>query len=479
MLQKINSLLDWLKEKKIRWIVLLAVVLLASLMVWNSVRARSALNSDFQTAKVERGNLIAIVGATGIVEARQTAELTWQTAGRVVAVHAGVNDQVEQGQVLAELADNSLPQSVLLARADLVTARKELDELVNSNTESAEAYKTLLQVEKDLRVARDDRNRWNYNNANWTRIYNARQTFLDAEEERKLYQAAFDAVENLPADDEKRIQAKQALDEARLKRDKALRNLNYILGKGYDQQVAEDFADYEIALARLDDAQREWERVREGPNKDDISAAEAKVAAAEATVSQAWLESPISGTITRAVPKVGDSIQTGDEGFRIDDLSELTVLVEISEVDINRVAVGQGAELTFDAIGSTIYAGQVTEVSAVGVDRGSGVVFEVRVVINEPDEFVRPGMTAAVNIIVSEIEDILVIPNRAIRVNNGKRVVYALRDGELVETEIRTGASSDTQSELLEGVLSEGDILVLNPPAVFQSNGGPPPFVRR
>jgi HlyD family secretion protein len=394
-------------------------------------------------------------------------------------VFADVNDQVEQGQILAELADNSLPQSVLLARADLVAARKELNELANSNTESAEAYKTLLQVEKDLRVARDDRNRWNYNNSNWTRIYNARQTFLDAEEERKPFQEAFDAVENLPADDEERIQAKQALDEARLKRDKALRNLNYILGKGYDQQVAEDFADYEIALARLEDAQREWERVREGPNKDDISAAEAKVAAAEATVSQAWLESPISGTITRAVPKAGDSVEAGDEGFRIDDLSELTVLIEISEVDVNRIAVGQSAELSFDAIGSTIYEGRVTEVSAVGVDRGSGVVFEVRVVINDPDEFVRPGMTAAVNIVVSEIEDVLIIPNRAIRINNGKRVVYVLSDGELAETEIRTGASSDMQTELLEGVLSEGDVLVLNPPAALQSNGGPPPFVRR
>jgi len=479
MLQKIKSLINWLKEKKIRWIGLLAVTLLIVWVVWTNTRSHSALNSNFQTAKVERGDLVAIVGATGIVEARQTAVLTWQTTGRVSNVFVEIGDQVEAGDILAELADNSLPQSVLIARADLVAARKELDELINSNTESAEAYKKLLQAEKDLRTAKDDRDRWNYNNANWTRIYAARQTFLDAEEERKIYQAAFDAVANLPPDDEKWVQAKQALDEARLKRDKALRNLNYILGKGYDQEVAEDFADYEIAVARVDDAQREWERVKDGPNKDDISAAEAKVAAAEATVSLAWLESPIHGIVTRAIPKVGDDVEVGDEGFRIDDLSELTVLVEISEVDINRVAVGQEAELTFDAIGSRIYKGRVSEVSTVGEDRGSGVVFDVRVVINEPDELVRPGMTAAVNIIVSEIKDVLIIPNRAIRVNDGQRVVYVLREGQLVETKIRTGSSSDTHTELLEGVLSEGDVLVLNPPVILPTNGGQPIIIQR
>ena len=479
MLQKFNALKQWLLEKKIRWIGLIVFVLIIIWMASSSTRARAALAGEYQTAKVQQGDLIAIVGATGIVEARQIAELTWQTTGRISEVHVGLGDQVESGQKLAELADNSLPQSVLLARADLVNAHKELDDLVSSNTESAEAYKNLLQVEKDLRVARDNRNRWNYNNTGWTRIYDARQTFLDAEEELKPVQAAYDALANRPTDDEERVKAKEVLDEARLKRDKALRNLNYILGKAYDQQVAEDFAEYEIALARLDDAQREWERVKDGTNQDDISAAEAKVAAAEATVALGWLESPIRGTVTQALPKVGDTVETGDAGFRIDDLSELSVRVEISEVDINRITIGQKAELTFDAIGGKAYGGRVTEVSAVGVDRGSGVVFEVKLIIENPDEQVRPGMTAAVNIVVSEIKDVLVVPNRAIRINNGQRVVYVLKDGQLIETAIRVGSSSDTQSELLGGDLLEGDVVVLNPPANFQTNGGSSPFTIR
>ena len=60
------------------------------------------------------------------------------------------------------------------------------------------------------------------------------------------------------------LKQKSALDKAQLARDKALRTINYILGKSYDQAVAEDFADYDIALSKVQDAQREWERVKEG-----------------------------------------------------------------------------------------------------------------------------------------------------------------------------------------------------------------------
>lgn len=477
--KKIYSIIHWFKEKRVRWV--LAILVLALLLVWVliSLRSRSNSSDEYQTTLVDRGDLIAIVGATGIVEARQTAELSWQTTGRVDHVFYGINDEVEEGEILAELADNTLPQSVILAQSDLVNARKDLDELINSNTESAEAYKTLLEAELDLRDAEDDRDLWNYNGANWDRIYAARAEFIRFEEELKLKQSTFEAVDDRPADDPQFIEAKDALDASRFSRDKALRNLNYILGKAFDQQVAEDFADYDIALSRLQDAQRDWERVKDGPNADDISAAEARLAAAEATVSLGWVQAPFSGTVTRAYPKVGDYVSTGEAGFRIDDLSELFVKVDISEVDINRVSVGQSVELSFDAITGKLYEGKVTEVSSVGSDTGSGVDFEVTLKIVDPDNQVRPGMTAAVNIVVSEINDVLIVPSRAVRLNNSKRIVYLLKDGKLLEVEVETGASSDTETQITKGDVTEGDLVVLNPPVFIHSNGGPPPFVRQ
>ena len=84
-------------------------------------------------------------------------------------------------------------------------------------------------------------------------------------------------------------------------------------------------------------------------------------------------------------------------------------------------------------------------------------------------------MTAAVTVTVNEIKDVLLVPNRAVRVNDGKRVVYILVDGRPTPVAITLGASSDTHSQVVSGDLKEGDLIVLNPPAVFEQNG--PPFM--
>jgi len=476
VLKKISQ---WFTAKPIRWVATLLILVIAAFLIINSINAQNAAQEAYQTIKLERGDLIAIVGATGIVEANQTVELNWETSGRVESVNVKVNANVEPGEILADLADNTLPQSVIFAQSDLVTAKRELEDLVNSDTRSAEAYASLLEAEQDLRDAEDDRDQWNYNDASISRVNDARIKFIQAEEELKQYEAAYGAVKDLASTDQKKIDAKKVMDDAQLARDKALRAINYLLGKAYGQQVAEDFADYDLALAKLDDAQRDWDRVKDGANADDISAAEAKVAAAEATVSLGWLEAPFAGTITQAYPKVGDQVTTGTPGFRIDDLSQLFVDLDISEVDINRVKIGQRADLTFDAISGKSYIGEVTEVASVGKDTGSGVDFTITLKIVDPDEQVRPGMTAAVNIIVSEIKDVLNVPNRAIRLKDGERIIYVLRNGALEEIKVQVGSSSDTNTEILSDEVKEGELIVLNPPFEFTTNGGRPAFTEQ
>jgi HlyD family secretion protein len=469
---------DWVREKKIRWISLGVILLIAVFLLFQIIGRNTAQDGEYQTVELSRGNLIAIVGATGIVKPKQSAELNWGSSGKVEYVKVDVGDIVEDGDILAEIAKNTLPQSVIIASADLVTTQKALEDLLASDTDTAAAYRALLDAERDLDDAEEDRDHWNYNNANLKRLYEARTAFILAEEELRSALEAFDALADLDIEDPEKIAADETLDEFQHIRDKALRNLNYIMGKSYDKQVAEDFADYDLAFAEYQDVVRDWERLREGPNSDDIKAAESRVAAAEATVSLGWLDTPFSGTVTESSPKAGDLVSVGMRGFRIDDLSELFVDVDISEVDINRVKPGQRAELTFDAITGKIYAGEVTEVASVGSDKGSGVEFQVTVKLLDADENVRSGMTAAVNIIVNEIEDVQVVPNRAIRLIEGQRVVYVLKDGELEQVEIEVGASSDVDSEITSGDIEPGMKVVLNPPLLLHTNGGPPGFVR-
>ncbi|MDH5607067.1 MAG: efflux RND transporter periplasmic adaptor subunit, partial [Anaerolineae bacterium] len=188
---------------------------------------------------------------------------------------------------------------------------------------------------------------------------------------------------------------------------------------------------------------------------------------------------PFDGTITVANPKPGDQVSTGAEGFRLDDLSRLVVDVDISEVDINRVNVGQDAVMIFDAILAKEYHGIVLEVGQVGTSDQGIVNFRVTVEITDPDPLVKPGMTAAVNIVVSEVEDALLVPNRAVRLLDGQRVVYILSGMSLKPVEITLGSSSDTHSQVMNGDLKDGDEIVLNPPAVFQPGPGGPGGGRR
>ena len=108
-----------------------------------------------------------------------------------------------------------------------------------------------------------------------------------------------------------------------------------------------------------------------------------------------------------------------------------------------------------------------------GTDSGGVVSFKVTVELTDADQLVKPGMTAAVNILVNELADVPLVPNRAVRVVDGKRVIYLLKNGIPVRTEISLGASGDTVSVIAGGDAQVGDVVILNPPVEFGPGGGP------
>jgi len=86
----------------------------------------------------------------------------------------------------------------------------------------------------------------------------------------------------------------------------------------------------------------------------------------QATLDTAQQKAPFGGTVTEALPSVGDLVTPGAEAFRIDDLQHLSVDIQITEIDITKVAVGQDATLVFDAIPDKTYQGKVTTVAKAG-----------------------------------------------------------------------------------------------------------------
>lgn len=417
------------KNRRVLVVLLIVAVVASAFLYVRSTRVDTT--SQFQTATIERGSLTATIGATGTVRAKQTAVLIWQAAGTVDAVNVNVGADVNANDVLASLVKTSLPQSVIMAEADLVDAQKALDDLLTSDTARAEAVITL----RDAQEAYDKA-------ANWRKELNGRIHI------KKIVYKKF-GNRTVPI-----------LKEYR----------------GYADAATIAIADEDLSLAqaKLDDAQREFDRLNEG-NSVEIAAAQTRVDAAQATLNLARVIAPFSGTVTEAHSLAGDQVAAGATAFRLDNLSGLFVDVEVSEVDINSVSVGQPASLSFDAILDRDYHGEVVEVATAGNNVSGVVNFTVTVELTDADRLVKPGMTAAVNITVNEMLDVLLVPNRAVRLSDGARVVYLLVNEQPVKTEITLGSSSDNDSVLVGGDVKVGDTIILNPPVEFGPGpgGGP------
>ncbi len=464
---------------KHKFIAIIAVVVVAVVLyvVISGARARANAASSYQTTTIERGALTATIGATGNVRASQTAIINWQTSGTVEAVNVNVGDQVLAGDVLASLSPTSLAQNVALAQADLVTAQRNLDSVLHSNTQSAQAQLDLVTAQKNYDSAKatlDSFLATNHGGTSDAVLYAQAQVTL-AEQTLRGAQTYYNEVEYLGDNDPNKARAYTNLYNAQQSLKTAQNNLDYYLLKPSSRDVEQARAKLALAQAKLDDAQREWDRLRNGPDPSDVAAAQARVDAAQATVNFSRLMAPFAGTITVADPMLGDQVSPNTSGFRVDDLSHLLVDVQVSEVDINSVAVGQPVVVTFDAVLGREYHGQVVEVSQVGTSVQSVVNFKVTVELTDSDAEVKPGMTASVTVTIQSLEDVLLVPNRAVHLVNGQRVVYVLRNGQLFEIPVALGASDNTNSEVISGDLSAGDVLVLNPPANFShpQDGGP------
>lgn len=457
--------------------VVIVVAALIGLVVFFAVReAPRLLSADeetqYQTAVIARGDVAFKIGSSGNASARQIAVISWKTSGEVASVAVTVGDRVEADQLLASLSPTSLSADLLQAKGQLVEAQRALDELREVQATRAEAWNAVVSAQKALNDVRAAVALLDQPNASPTNLEAAQAAYNLALSQVDAAEAMYSLVQGQPLDSVPRLQAAAQLERAYSQRDNALINLEYARGKPDDQTARRVQAELALAEANLEEAQREWERVKDGPSQEDIRAAELWIESITYNLAKASLNAPINGTVTELFIKIGDVVNSGTQAVRIDDFSERHVLVEVPEVDIVLVRPGQPAELTFDALPGREFHGEVIKVSRVGRQDAGGIHFEVEVRMTDDDDSVQPGLTAAVNVIVEERKDVVMIPNRALRRSNGQQVVYLLRDGSPVMVPVTTGLSDEDNSELLEGDLRVGDVVVLNPPAnILQSNG--------
>jgi HlyD family secretion protein len=447
-------------------LVALAAVFLIAPRVQSAAVAQTGAAPTYQTAAVKTGDLGGSIGATGVVRSGQTATLVWQTTGIVQKVAVTKGQVVDANTVLAELDPTSLPQQVILAQASLVSAQKALDNLLNTNQARANAELALDKAQKALDDANKARNNKQFQVASQETIDIARANLILANHGLDDAATIFNRNKDRSDTDVVFAAALSQYAAAQQRYDSAKYNYDYVSGlpSTLDVQTAQALVD--VAQANVLAAKLEWDRQKDGPNEQDVAAARAQVDAAQAILNLAHVAAPFHGTVSTATSKVGDQIAPGSVAFQIDDLSSLYVDVDVAQVDIPGIQLGQAAELTLDAFPGQAYPGKVTDIATSGHTVAGTVNFTVTIQISGQAPGIKPGMTASAQIDASQAQAGLLVPGQAVRVQDGKQVVYLLKNGTPVPVQIAIGAVSGSMTIVTAGDLHAGDLVILNPPAL-------------
>ncbi|GAG13500.1 unnamed protein product, partial [marine sediment metagenome] len=227
-----------------------------------------------------------------------------------------------------------------------------------------------------------------------------------------------------------------------------------------------------VASARSQIAQAESSlaRLLSMPSPEDVAVAESQVAQArvgveiaQSRLADASLTVPFAGTLVSWDLHEGDALVPGAPVGTLVDLSRLHIEVGIDETEIGRVAPGQEVRITFDAFLDQPVAGHVAEIDLVGTLLQGIVNYGVRIEPSATDLGIKPAMTAAIEIVVKQKEDVLLVPNRALRRDQEGKHVEVLRGNVPTRVYITTGLSNDDYTEVISG-LKEGDEIVVSRP---------------
>lgn len=422
-------------RKALKWIlgfiIALAVIAGGSYLYLRysptTVASASAL-SQYTFTRLTNGNIDTTVSATGAVRTNQSGTVSWQASGIVGKVNVKVGDAVKANDIIASLDPAQLPNNIIQAQTSLATDQQALSNLQNNQSNLPTLQGAVITAQTALTTAQTNWDNLNSPRATSDQIAAAQAGVTLAQQKVNQAQSFYSATPGNPATDARKAAALATLDAARTAYDNAQSNLNYIDGHPSATDLANAQNALDLAKAQLADAQRALNDTTNGVDPNTLAADQAQVAADNSIIDQQNLRAPFSGTITNVSVLPGDIISQGKVAFQIDDESAYYIDLAVSEVDISKVQVGQTVDLSFDAIPNptTPYTGTVTYVSQVGTTTSSVVNFTVTVKIDNPDAFIKPGITAAGNIVVNSVKNVLVVPSKAIKTVSGKKVVYVV-----------------------------------------------------
>jgi len=384
---------------KLRWIALglLAIVLVAC--------STEGDPTDEVSIPIVVDDLSVI--ADGRLNPVKSAQLSFSTGGEISAVLVAEGDSVEKGQPLVSLANREqFEAAVAAAGLELISAQQALEVLYeNSETIGAQAQQDLANAREELRKAEYT---WSVQQegrrASGSSINGAEANLILARKNLDDARDAYGSVSGRGDSDAAKALAQKNLSNAQRDHDSALRNLNWPTGKPTEIQQAMLDADVAIAQARLGAAEREWEERRDGPDRDDIALAEARLAnaqaqlaAAEAALANLELKAPFAGTVAGVMARVGEMAAPGQPAVVLADLSSWFVETDnLTEIELPQIEIGQPVVVALDALSDVELRGTVAAIRPLFEIRQGDVTYVVKIALDEGDPRLQWGMTAVV-----------------------------------------------------------------------------------
>ncbi len=268
-----------------------------------------------------------------------------------------------------------------------------------------------------------------------------------------------------------------------------------------------------LKLAQANDARSRTLFAQEFISKQDLETAAQALESAKAQVEQARamlakdrtnlansvIRSPVSGVVVNRTVDVGQTVAASFQTptlFQIaQDLRKMQIDSSFAEADIGSIKVGQTVIFAVDAFPNRSFSARVRQVRLNATVQQNVVTYDVVVAVENPDETLKPGMTAYVNVIVAQRKGVLRVPNAALRfrpeagaegaarrrppeekADASNATLYALADSRLVPKSIRIGISDGRYTEVVSGDLKDGDQVVTGVAAA--AGGGPPSTLR-
>jgi RND family efflux transporter MFP subunit len=411
--------------KKILVIVILGAVIITGGYLWSQKRANSKTKTPrWSTVQVEKGSIRVAVSSTGQVVSNLDVEIKCKASGEVVKLPFDISDRVKKRDLLVEL--------------DPVDERRKLKQ---AKISLASSQARLIQSKVNLQIAENDLTL-----------------------ERKIAKAAL----------------KKARANAKDARAKAIR-MKKLFDKKLTSQEKKDTAETAAILAEVDleNAQIRMEQLPITKQeleikRQDVSLAEGQMetnkidlSLAKQRLKDTKVFSPIDGVVSERNVQSGQIISSGISNVGggtlvmvLSDLTRLFILASVDESDIGKVALGQKAIITADAFPGKRFFGKIERIATKGVNVSNVVTFEVKIEVKGKNKLLlKPEMTANVEIIVAEKEEVLMVPSEAVLQKKREHFVRVkIDDGGLEERPVQTGISDGVVTEIAGG-LNQGDTI--------------------